>query len=98
MGLKTSMKGSGFVFNSIDGMYGKCHRVSLNRGGSCLDSPDWIKNRKAAINTKNNDKYFQYAVTAALNHYNLKNDPERISKIKPTVNNYNWKELSFHHM
>ena len=47
--------------------------ISLNRGGSCIDSPRWLKNKKATINPKNNDgKCFQYAITAALNHEQIK--------------------------
>ena len=44
--------------------------MNPNRGGSYIDSPDWIKNKKATINaiSKNNNKFFQYAVTVALNY------------------------------
>ena len=35
--------------------------------------------KKATINLKNNDnKCFQYAFTVALNHEQIKNNPERI--------------------
>ena len=69
---ETSMKGSDFIFDSIDGTSYKRHRISLNRSGS--DSPDWMKSKKATINKKNdNDKCFQCAVTAALNYQNIKN-------------------------
>ena len=44
-------------------------KVSLSRGGSYIDSPEWLKKKKATINPKNkDDKYFQYAVTVALNY------------------------------
>ena len=63
------MKGSEFVFDSIDLLYYKLHKISLNRGGSYIDSTEWLKNKKATINPKNNDgKYFQFAITEALNH------------------------------
>ena len=64
------MKGSEFVFNSVHLLYYQCHRINANRGGSYIDSPDWIKNEKAIINTFNNkdNKCFQYAVTVALDH------------------------------
>ena len=41
----------------------------MNRSVSYIDSPDWIKNKKATINTinKKDNKCFQYAVTVALN-------------------------------
>ena len=50
----------------------------------------------AAINPKNHDdKCFQYALTVALNYQNIKNNPERILKIKPFTDQYNWKNISF---
>ena len=57
--------------------------ISLNRGKSYIDSPKWLKNKKTTINPKNNDdKCFQYAITAALNYAEIKKDPQSISKIK----------------
>ena len=34
-------------------------------------------------------------MTVALNYQNIKNKPERISKIKPFINQSNWKEKYF---
>ena len=49
-------------------------KISLNRGGSYIDSPKWLKNRKAIINPKNNDdRCFQYAVTGAKKEYQTLN-------------------------
>ena len=54
------------------------------------------KNKKATINPKNNDhKCFHYALTVALNYEKTKKDPERISKIKPFIDQYNWKDIDF---
>ena len=54
------------------------------------------KNEKITINPKNNDeKGFQYALTVVLYYQSIKNNPERISKIKPFIDQYNWKEISF---
>ena len=86
-GLKESMRESEFI---------KLHKISLNRGGSNIDSLKWLKNNKATINPKNNDdKCFQYAVAVALNYQKIKNNPERISKIKSFIDQYNWKERNF---
>ena len=55
-----------------------------------------MNNKKATKNLKNNDdKRFQYAFTVALHYQNIKNNPERVSKIKPFINQYNWKEVAF---
>ena len=49
------MKGSDFIFDSVQMMYYKCHKVNFKHGGSCIDSPDWIKKKKVTINPKNTD-------------------------------------------
>ena len=69
----------------------------LIRGGSYIDSPKWLKNKKTTVNPKNNDndKCFQYALTAALNYEQIKKDSQRVSKIKPFIDQYNWKEIDF---
>ena len=41
------------------------------------------------------DNCFQYSLTVALNHKQIKSHPERISKIKPFIDQYNWKEIDF---
>ena len=87
-GLGESMRGSAFVFNNFDLLHYHIQNISLNRGGSYVDSPKLLKNKKAIINPKNNDdNCFQYALTIALNHQSIKNVPQRISKIKPLLIN-----------
>ena len=94
--LQNKMKGSDFEFDGVNFLYYDFNKISLYRGGSCKDSPKWLKDKKSTINPKNNDpKCFQYAVTLALNFDNIDNHPERISKIKPFINQYNWKDIDF---
>ena len=76
------MRGSDFIFDSVQLMYYKCHKVNFRGGGSYIDSPDWIKKKKATINPKN------IMITAALNHEEIKWNPERVSNIKPFLNKY----------
>ena len=53
-------------------------------------------NKSATINSKNNDnECFQYSITVALNHQNIGNHPERISNIKPFIDQYNWEGIDF---
>ena len=68
------MRGSKFVYDSVDILYYNLNKVSLSRSGSYIDSPKWLKNKKATINPQNkkDDRCFQYAVTVALNHEQLK--------------------------
>ena len=47
------MKGSDFVFESVDLMDYKLHKVRLKRGGSYVKSPKWLANKKATVNPKN---------------------------------------------
>ena len=67
------MRGCEFIFDSVDTLYYDLNKISLGRSGSNIDSPKWLKNKKATINPKNNDdKCFQYALTVALNHEQIK--------------------------
>ena len=94
--LRNKMRGSDFEFDGVNFLYYDFNKISLNRGGSYKDSPKWLKNKKSTINPKNNDhKCFQYAVTLALNLDNVDNHPERISIIKPFIDQYNWKDIDF---
>ena len=61
-----------------------------------IESPQWIKNKKCTINPQNNDnKCFLYSIAFSLNYQNIKNSPERISKIKPFINSLNWDNINF---
>ena len=88
-------RGIEFVFDYVQLLYYKCHRINFNRGGSYIDSLDWIKNKKATINpsSKNDIKYFQYLVV--LNYEEIKKDPQRITKIKPLTNKYDREGINF---
>ena len=68
--LKT-IKGSDFVFESVDWLDYKIHRVRLKRDGSYIKYPKWFENKKATINPKNenNDECFRWSIICAL-HYN----------------------------
>ena len=48
-----SMKGREFVFNYVQLLYYKCHKININHGRSYIDSPDLIKNKKATVNPIN---------------------------------------------
>ena len=94
--LQEKMRGSDFAFDGVNFLYYDFNRISISRGGSYIDSPKWFKNKKSTTNPKNNDhKCFQYAVTLALNLDKVNSHPERISKIKPFIEQYNWKDIDF---
>ena len=94
--LQEKMRGSDFECDGVNFLYYDFNKISINRGGSYIDSPKWLKDKKSTINPKNNDyKCFQYAVALALNLDKIKKDPQRISKIKPFIELYNWKDIDF---
>ena len=90
------MRGSEFEFDGVNLLYYDFNKISLNRGGSYIDSPEWIKNKKSTINPNNNDyKCFQYVVTVTLNYDKINKHHERVSKIKPFIDQYNWNDIDF---
>ena len=94
--LQNKMKGSDFEFDGVNFLNYDFNKTSINRGKSYIDSPKWLKDKKSIINPKNNDnECFQYAVTLALNLDKIKNDPQRVSKIKPFIEKYNWEDIDF---
>ena len=79
--LQEKMRGSDFEFDGINVFYYNFIKTSIYRGGSYIDSPKWLKDKKSTVNPKNNDhKCFQYAATLVLNFDNVNNHPEKILK------------------
>ena len=76
-----NLRGSEFIFDSIDLLCYKLHKISVNRDRLYIDSPEWLKNEKTTINLKNNDdKSFQYALTVASHYQSIKKDPQKKKK------------------
>ena len=94
--LQEKMRGSDFEFDDINFFNYNFNETSIYTGGSYLDSPKWLKDKKSTINPKNNDlKCLQYAATLALNFDNINNHPEKIFKIRPFIDQYNSKDIDF---
>ena len=96
-GLETSMNVGDFIFDCIYLLYYKCHKINPNCRVSYIDSPDWIKNKKATINpiNKNNNKCFQYSAALALYYKEIGKDSGRIIKLKPFIDKYNWERMNY---
>ena len=58
-----------------------------------LCSSEWLRSKKEAI--INGDNCFQNALNDALDYQRIKKDPQKISKIKPYISQYNWKDIKF---
>ena len=88
-----------WFFDFVHLLYYKCHKVNSSRGGSYIDSPEWLKNKKAIINPINkkffnDNKCFQYAGKAALNHEKIRKNPKRKTKFKSFINKYDWEGIN----
>ena len=53
--LQEKMRGSDFAFDGVNFLYYDFNKISINKGGSYVDSPKWLKNKKSTINPNNND-------------------------------------------
>ena len=60
-----------------------------------LISLGWLQGKKDAINNNNNNNNFQNALHDALSYQATENNPQRISKLKPYINKYNWDGITF---
>ena len=50
--LQEKMKGSDFAFDGINYLYYDLNKITISKGGSYIDSPKWLKNKKSTINPK----------------------------------------------
>ena len=77
------IKGSDFVFESVDLLDYKLHRVRLKRGGSYIKSPEWLLHKGATVNPKNenHDECLWWSIISALNYNEItKKEFENIFK------------------
>ena len=58
-----------------------------------LYSSKWLRSKKEAIT--NGDNCFQNAPNDSLDYQRIKKYPQKISKLKPYINQYNWKGINF---
>ena len=95
-GLQESIRGSEFLFCYVEFLNYIFHKVDLKRSGSYTETPEWLKNKGATINCQNDDdKYFQYGITIALNYDEMEKHRQRVNTVKPFINQYNWKDINF---
>ena len=74
---------SGLQFERVDGIDYRMTRLPNYVGGTYKELPEFVKNKKACINIKNNDnKCFLWSILAYLHPANDRN-VDRLSKYKP---------------
>ena len=88
---ESNERGNEFIDQNVDLLDYYLHKTSLRRGGSYKKSPKCLENKRTTISPKNkkDDNCFKCALTLALNHQNIEKDHQRISKIKPFINQHN---------
>ena len=52
IGLETSMRESDFIFDSVQLLYFKCHKINFKRGGSYIDFLHWNEKEKSSNKSK----------------------------------------------
>ena len=50
--LQEKMKGLDFAFDGVNYLYYNFNKISISRGGSYIDSPKWLKDKKSTVNQK----------------------------------------------
>ena len=58
-----------------------------------LNYLEWVRGKKEAI--INNGNSFQNVLDDVLTYQTIKTNPERISRLKPYINKYNWEGIEF---
>ena len=70
----------------------RCYYFSV-KNLSELNSLEWLRGKNETIIS--GDTNFEDALDGALDYQNIKKHPERISKLKPYINTYNWEGIEF---
>ena len=70
----SNKRGSEFSHESVALMYYYFQKIDIRRAESYVKSPDWITNKGATINPKNekHNKCFQWSTTSGLNYNKIK--------------------------
>ena len=94
--LQVSMRRSEFVFDYVESLNYVFYKIDLKRSRSYIETPEWIQNKGATINCQNDDdKCFQYPITIALNYNEIVNHHQRVNRVKPFIDQDNWKHINF---
>ena len=95
--MEYSTKNSGLILEGVELMNYDINKITINRGGSYIKSPTWLKSKECTINPQNkyDNNCFQYALTDTLNYEKINNHPAKLSKIRPFIDQYNRSEINF---
>ena len=91
-----ALRDSGFAIEKVIETNVDFHRLNLTRGSSYLPLPEWLSNKKAIINPKNNDmECFKCSVIIAKRWEEIGNNPERVNKLKRFESEYDWTDIEY---
>ena len=92
-----SLSSSDYKFHRIVSLDVEFNYLRYMRGGSYIELPSWLGNKKACINPKNIDdeECFKWAVIIVLHHIEIGSHPERITKLAPYISLYNLDGIKF---
>ena len=89
------IEGSDFVFDYVHLLYYKYHKVNLNRGRSYIDFTDRTKTKKQQeISSIKRQPMFSICCNSHIHHEEIKKDPQTITRIKFSINKYNWEGIN----
>ena len=98
--LNEKMRGSDFIFNGVNYLFYDFNRISISKGGSYIESPKWLKDKKMYSKPKKNLKLIikmlllilYMCLLINLNKYNLVRDNQMI--LLMISNDENWHYLA----
>ena len=96
--LRLSHANSSFTYESVEECNIHFNKIDLRRGATYIESPKWLKNKKATINSKNTKDVYcsMHSIIMALYHAKLETNPERITKKLGTyAQAFNWHDIDF---
>ena len=91
-----ALTNSRLVFDEVLFIEINFYQLNLTRGSSYIPLPNWIENKKAVINPRNenDEECFRWAVIAALHYKEIGKNPQCISNIM-RYDNYDLSGLEF---
>lgn len=89
-------KESDLIYDSIKQMNVAVNKHKPMNGGQYVELDSYINNKKCCINIKNEDeKCFMYCILYHLNKEAIGAHPERVTKYKPYLEQYDWSKFKF---
>ena len=87
---------SRFVFDEVLFTNIDFHQLNLTREPSYIPLPQWLDNKKAIINPRNEDQEcFKWAVIAASRWEEIGKNPQRVSNLKKYELDFDWSGIKF---